>query len=166
MIQPEKPYQQYCNLHRQFVDEYKSISGRVAELYKAPKQFIEENAMEMDRYMAESSMPGSPSSVDSTHIPVREFIYRIEDFKLQIMSLFFEHRGLIEKCTTYMQKVQQFKMQANEMEMEERLVSLIPELTSLRFGLKCIEEKAAGMISRLESIEGKWNSINGQQRAA
>jgi len=159
MMQPEKPYQQYCNQHQQFINEYRVISARVAELYQAPKKFIEENAMEMDRYMAESSVPGAPASFDSSVSSVKEFIYRIEDFKLQIMGLFFEHRGLIEKCTAYMQKVQSLKMQRAA---EEAYSELIPELTSLRFGLKCIEEKATGMIGRLESIEGKWNIISGK----
>jgi hypothetical protein len=149
-------------MHRQFVEEYKMISANIAELYKSPKRFIEDNASEMDRYMAESSMPGSPEQVDANHASVREFITRIEDFKLQIMSVFFEHRVLLEKCTTYMQTVQQFKMEANEIDVEEKLVTLIPELTSLRFNLKVIEEKAAGMSSRLASVEGKWNAIHGR----
>ncbi|HLP50783.1 MAG TPA: hypothetical protein VK154_07860 [Chitinophagales bacterium] len=165
MIQPERPYQQYCNLHTDFITEYKIISARVAELYKMPKRFIEENAVEMDRYMVESSMPGSPDNVNPAHSGVREFIYRIEDFKLQIMGLFFEHRMLIEKCTEYMQKVQLLKMESNDAYMEEKLVELIPELTTLRFKLKCIEEKATGMLSRLESVEGKWNAINGRVAA-
>lgn len=162
MIQPEKPYQHYSNLHKQFIDEYKTISLRVSELYKAPKQFIEENAMEMDRFMAESSIPGAPAPNNGATINIREFIYRIEDFKLQMMGLFFEHRALIEKCTAYMQKVHQLRSMGAETDVENKLVEFIPELTSLRFGLKCIEEKAAGMQSRLESIEGKWNIINGR----
>lgn len=162
MIQPEKPYQQYCNLHTGFINEYKVVSVRIAELYQSPKRFIEDNASEMDRYMAESSVPGSPQDVTPAHASVREFIYRIEDFKLQIMSLFFEHRMLIEKSTEYMQKVQLFKLEENEATMEEKLVELIPEISALRFKLKCIEEKAGGMMSRLETVESKWNAIAGK----
>ncbi len=81
------------------------------------------------------------------------------------MSLFFEHRGLIEKCTVYMQRVHELKAMGNSADVEQSLVALIPELTTLRFGLRCIEEKAAGMISRLESIEGKWNILNGKVAA-
>ena len=165
MTQPEKPYEHYCNLHRQFIDEYKVISAHVAELYKMPRKFIEENASAMDRYMSESSVPGSPENSDSTTRGLTEFIYRIEDFKLQIMGLFFEHRSLIEKCTLYMQKVQELKAGESALEAEEKLTTLIPEITALRFGLKCIEEKAGGMISRLENVEGKWNMINGQMAA-
>ena len=159
MTQQENTYDQYCNLHRQFVDEYKTISVNIAELYQLPKKFIEENAVAMDRYMAESAIPGAPDSSDGSVRSVKDFIYRIEDFKLQIMGLFFEHRGLIEKCTVYMKKVQEIKA-SDATGAEEKLTALIPELTSLRFGLKCIEEKAGGMISRLESVEGKWNIIN------
>lgn len=165
MIQPEKPYQHYSNLHKQFIDEYKTISMHVSELYKAPKQFIEENAMEMDRFMAESGIPGAPSAHNGSTVNIKEFVYRIEDFKLQMMGLFFEHRALIEKCTAYMQRVHQLHGTGADSEAENKLVELIPELTSLRFGLKCIEEKAAGMQSRLESIEGKWNIINGRMAA-
>lgn len=160
MIQPEKPYEHYCNLHRQFMAEYKTISAHVAELYQMPKKFIEENASAMDRYMAECSVPGSPDSSDGSVRSVKEFIYRIEDFKLQIMGLFFEHRALIEKCTVYMQKVQELKMSPDTLDAEAKFTELIPELTTIRFGLKCIEEKAGGMISRLQSVEGKWNIIN------
>lgn len=159
-MQPEKSYEHYCNLHREFLDEYKAISARVAALYQMPKKFIEENAVAMDRYMADSSMPGSPDSSDNSVRNVRDFIYRIEDFKLQIMGVFFEHRGLIEKCMVYMKKVQELKANPEAAGTEAQYVALIPELASLRFGLKCVEEKAAGMISQLETIEGKWNSIN------
>lgn len=162
MIQPEMPYNHYCSLHKQFIEEYKVISSRVADLYQAPRKFIEDNAMEMDRYMAESSVPGSPGDFNPTSFNLKEFIYRVEDFKLQIMSLFFEHRALIEKCTVYMQRVHELKASGNGPEVEHKLVELIPELTTLRFGLKCIEEKAGGMVSRLDSIEGNWNSINGK----
>lgn len=162
MIQPEKPYQQYCNLHQEFINEYKTVSVRIAELYKSPKRFIEDNASDMDRFMAESMIPGSPSDMNPGLAGVREFISRIEDFKLQVMGLFFEHRMLIEKCTEYMQKVQLFKAEADANYMEEQLVALIPELNALRFKLKCIEEKAGGMMSRLESVESKWNAISGK----
>ena len=165
MTQQEKPYDQYCNLHRQFIDEYKVISSHVAELYQLPKKFIEENVAAMDRYMAESSMPGSPSDSDGSVRSVREFIYRIEDFKLQIMGLFFEHRALIEKCSVYMKKVQELRFSKFNADTEQKFVELMPELNSLRFGMKCIQEKAAGMASRLESVEGSWNKINERMAA-
>jgi len=165
MTQQEKAYEQYCNLHRQFMDEYKVISVHVAELYQMPKKFIEENAAAMDRYMAESSVPGSPDSSDGSVRGVKDFIYRIEDFKLQIMGLFFEHRALIEKCSVYMHKVQQLKFTRFNAETEQKFIELIPELTSLRFGLKCIEEKAGGMVGRLENVEGKWKIINKKMAA-
>ncbi len=161
-MQPERPYEHYCNLHREFLDEYRTISARVAALYQMPKKFIEENAIAMDRYMSESSMPGSPDSSGDSVRSVRDFIYRIEDFKLQIMSVFFEHRSLIEKCMAYMKKVQDLKANPETAGTEEQYVALIPELASLRFALKCVEEKAGGMIGQLESIEGKWNNINGK----
>ncbi len=165
MTQQENTYDHYCNLHRQFIDEYKTISANIAELYQLPKKFIEENAVAMDRYMAESSVPGAPDSSDGTMRGVKDFIYRIEDFKLQIMGLFFEHRGLIEKCTEYMKKVQEIKSSADATGAEEKLTALIPELTSLRFRLKCIEEKAGGMLTRLESVEGNWKNINEKMAA-
>ena len=165
MTQPEKPYEHYCNLHREFIEEYRTISTRVVGLYQLPKKFIEDNAVAMDRYMAESSVPGAPGSADESLRGLKEFIFRIEDFKQQIMGVFFEHRTMIEKSTDYMKKVQELKGHMFEQGNEEKFVELIPELTSLRFRLKCIEERASGMISQLESIEGKWNSINGKMAA-
>ena len=165
MIQTENSYAHYCNLHREFVDEYKTISTRVVALYQLPRKFIEENAIAMDRYMAESSVPGSPDGSDSTLRGLKDFIFRIEDFKQQIMGVFFEHRSLIERSTRYMMKVQELKGNIFEENNADKFVELIPELTSLRFGLKCIEEKACGMISKLEGIEGKWNSINEKMAA-
>ena len=160
MTQQENTYDQYCKLHRQFFDEYKVISEHVAQLYQMPKRFIEENASAMDRYMAESSMPGLPADSDGSVRSVKEFIYRIEDFKLQIMGLFFEHRMLIEKCSTYMKKVQELRFAKFNPEIEKQFIDLIPELTALRFGLKCIQEKATGMAGRLETVEGSWSRIN------
>lgn len=156
MIKQEKPYEQFNQLHHQFIDEYKTVSTHVTQLYQLPKQFIEQNAMEMDEYMNQSSIPGPPDSVDSSAIAVKEFIYRIEDFKLQIMSLFFEHRSLIEKCTVYMKKTHEMKANFAP---DEKFSDLIPELTALRFGLKCIEEKAGSMAASLKNIESKWNNI-------
>jgi hypothetical protein len=165
MQQHKATYQNYLSLHQDFNEEHKSISRQITELYQLPKKFMEENEKAIQTCVAERHPDGTPHHVELSPIGIRDFLFIVEDFKLQTMELFFEHRVHIDKCTVYVMKVNELKAKGKAVdfsETQEEYVQLIPQLEELRSGLNRLLEKAIAMGSRLEAIEARWNKINSQ----
>jgi hypothetical protein len=164
MQQPTGTYQNYLTLHQDFNEEHRSISRQITDLYQLPKKFMEQNEKAIQQRISESSVDGAPHHVELSPIGIRDFLFIVEDFKLQTMELFFEHRVHIDKCTLYVMKVNELKAKniGSESESRDQYVELIPQVEELRLGLSKLLEKAVVMAARLETIEARWNRINSQ----
>jgi hypothetical protein len=165
MQQHKGTYQHYLTLHQDFNEEHKSISRQITELYQLPKKFMEENEKAIQICISDRNPDGTPHHAELSPIGIRDFLFIVEDFKLQTMEMFFEHRVHIDKCTLYVMKVNELKAKSYDrdpLESQEEYVLLIPQLEELRFGLNRLLDKAVSMASHLESIEARWNRINSQ----
>jgi hypothetical protein len=163
MQQLKETYQSYLSIHNDFNEEHRSISRQITDLYQLPKKFMEENEKAIQICVSENNSDGAPHHSELSPIGIRDFLFIIEDFKLQTMELFFEHRVHIDKCTMYVLKVNELrsKSQGEEpLERQDEYVQLIPQLGELRTGLSTLLEKAKAMANRLESIQTRWNRIN------
>jgi hypothetical protein len=163
MQQQIETYQQYLTLHNDFNEEHKNISRQITELYQLPKKFMENNQKAIQGCVAERNPNGVPHHVDMSPIGIRDFLFIIEDFKLQTMELFFEHRMHIDKCTMYVMQVNELKAKntgKDISETKEDYVQLIPQLLEMRAGLNGLLGKAVAMAAHLETIEARWTRIN------
>jgi hypothetical protein len=163
MQQPKESYQNYLSLHHNFNEEHRNISRQITDLYQLPKKFMEENEKAIQICVAERSSDGVPHHAEMSPIGIRDFLFIVEDFKLQTMELFFEHRVHIDKCTVYVMKVNELKAKTNGDDISEgkqEYIQLIPQLEDLISGLNCLLEKAMTMANRLKIIQNRWNSIN------
>ena len=163
MQQLKETYQQYLTLHQDFNEEHRNISRQITELYQLPKRFMETNEKAIQACVAERHPDGVPHHAELSPIGIRDFLFIVEDFKLQTMELFFEHRVHIDQCTIYVMKVNELKAQnqgKDISETNEAYVQLIPQVEELRFGLSKLLEKAVAMANQLETLETRWNRIN------
>lgn len=163
MQQHKDTYQNYLSLHRNFNEEHRSVSRQITDLYQLPKKFMEENEKAIQSCMSERTPNGVPHHAELSHNGIRDFLFIVEDFKLQTMELFFEHRVHIDKCTIYVVKVADLQKKSDSRttsETEAEHVKLIPQLEELQLGLKTLLEKAEAMASRLEIIQARWDRIN------
>jgi FtsZ-binding cell division protein ZapB len=163
MQQLKATYQHYLNLHQDFNEEHRNISRKITSLYQLPKKFIEENEKAIQSCLAEKQADGSPHHADLSPTGIRDFLFVMEDFKLQTMELFFEHRVHIDKCTVYVMRVNELKEKHQGKDISEtkdEYVELIPQLEEMISGLNGLLEKAEAMAGRLETIEARWSRIN------
>jgi hypothetical protein len=150
-------YQRYLNLHQDFNQEHKIISKRITDMYQLPKRFMEQNEKAIQKCFSEKAQDGVPHHAELSPSSVRDFLFVVEDFKLQTMELFFEHRVHIDKCTSYIMKVSELQA---KYEGEEEFVKLVPQLDDLRTGLKDLLTKAEVMVVNLDQIEKRWERIS------
>lgn len=163
MQQQKNTYQSYLNLHNEFNEKHKAISKQITDLYQLPKNFMEENEKEIQRCMSKQAQNGVPHHVELSYNGIRDFLFIVEDFKLQTMELFFEHRVHIDKCTVYVMKVAELQTKHKDEaigKFADEYVDLIPQLNELLLGLETLLAKAEAMVTRLETIETRWERIN------
>ena len=119
MQQLKDTYQSYLNLHQNFNEEHKSISRQITDLYQLPKNFMEENEKAIQMCLSDRKPSDAPHHVELSYHGMRDFLFIVEDFKLQTMELFFEHRVHIDKCTIYVMKVAEIQEKQAEKEIIE-----------------------------------------------
>src|SRR5690554_6802618 len=111
MQQIKPTYQNYLALHNGFNEEHRQISKQITDLYQLPKDFMEENERAIHDCLSTRKPNDAPHHAESSYNGTRDFLFIVEDFKLQTMELFFEHRVHIDKCTIYVMKVAELKAQ-------------------------------------------------------
>lgn len=155
-------YNQYLSLHQTFNEEHRTISRQITDLYLLPKKFMEENEKAIQLCLKNRKQETVPHHAELSPFGIRDFLFTVEDFKLQTMELFFEHRLHIDKCTVYVLKVTELQdkfRSKNTPEYEEEFVKLIPQVEELRAGLNNLLVKAKQMAKQLEVIQLRWNKI-------
>ncbi|MES2619946.1 MAG: hypothetical protein V4615_03770 [Bacteroidota bacterium] len=163
MQQHKQTYQNYLTLHQDFNQEHRIISKQITDLYQAPKKFMEENEKAIQSCLSGKKNDGTPHHAELSYNSIRDFLFIVEDFKLQTMELFFEHRVHIDKCTIYVVKVSDLQKKfegKEEAEGANEYIQLIPQLEDLRAGLICLLDKAEIMITNLKEIEERWSRIS------
>ncbi len=155
-------YEQYHLNHSNFVEAYKMVNEYVTELYRLPKQFLEETEGAINAVSAKHFTPKSPSSNDKSLRVVVEFMDQLEEFTMSTISLFNEHMKHIEATEVYMKKVIVMDTQSNGGKAPgfwAEYASLTPEVTGLMDGLKEIKVKADDTLNWLEKLEMNWEEI-------
>ncbi len=156
-------YHSYLSLQATFNQEYKVINRQIIELYQQPKKFIEENEKRIKAFIKNQPNEVIPGNAELSYKGLRDFGFELEDFKLQAMQLFFEHRSYIDKCTAFVLKINEMKAKYGDNPPAAcgvEYIEFIPELHGLRMGVKDLHEKAHDMVKRLERIKERWNRIN------
>ena len=156
------PYSNYLQLQQSFNEDYKCINKQILALYQLPKKFIEQNEKNIKEFVKQKSQQNIPHHVELSVCGLRDFAFELEDFKLQTMQLFFEHRGYIDRCTAHMMKLSELKQKSGSFDSSECTVDyleLIPELNGMSIGLKDIWLKARSMAVRLQKIKIRWERI-------
>ena len=160
-MQQQKTYQSYISLHEEFNHEHRILSKRITDMYQLPKEFMEEHEKGIQNCLNGRVQDGAPHHSELSHNGIRDFLFIVEDFKLQTMELFFEHRVHIDKCTIYVMKVSELQNKHEKSpEYEEECIKLIPQLEELKQGLNNLLSKAEMMVENLEQIKTRWQKIN------
>lgn len=160
-------YEQYHLNHSNFVEAYKMVNEYVTELYRLPKQFLEETEGAINAVSAKHFTPKSPSSTDKSLRVVVEFMDQLEEFTMSTISLFNEHMKHIEATEVYMKKVIVMDSQASKAPAAlAEYVNLTPEVNKLMDGLKEIKVKADDTLNWLERLELNWEEIQVKIKSA
>jgi hypothetical protein len=155
MLQPKDSYKNYLSLHNEFSEEHRILNKEIIELYVLPKIFIEENESAIRTFVENNSQVDIPGTAELSFRGIRDFLYKVENFKLQTMELFFEHKAYIDSCSEYVKSV----AESRQGESSKNYMELIPKVNELRSQLKNLHERAITMAIRLEKIESRWANI-------
>ena len=153
MIQSEKSMQEFLEQHLAFIHESRTFSLKIASLYQLPQHFMEVNAAQIDYYVREHAVPGSPTNRNSAVKGMKDLLAGLDDLKQQILDLFAEHRNLIDSSTTYLEKVKHGE------------TGLIAEVSGLRLRVTDLNEKTISMLNLLKWVEEKWQGIHNKTMA-
>ena len=162
MIKPSQQFDDYTTLHSNFAEYYVVINKYIMELYSMPRKFIVETGPVLDRFLREHTVPDVPKSSDNSSMSVLQFISHLDDFTIDTVKLFTEHKTHIAACAGYLKRVTELQTIYGDDETAQYIhesISLTPELVSLHNGLVAIKAKADAMIMRLKKLELKWDGI-------
>jgi hypothetical protein len=162
MNKPSQQFEYYSSLHNDFTEYYTVINRYIMELYSLPRKFIVETGPVLDRFLREHTIPGVPKSTDDSSMTVLQFISHLDDFTMDTIRLFTEHKTHVAACSDYLKKVTRLQASCGEDETEQYMlesINLTPELFNLHKGLIDIKAKADAMIMRLKKLEMKWDGI-------
>ena len=138
------------------------INEYVAELYRLPKKLVEDAGSALDTFCCEDSMPLTNIKIEKSCKVVIDFMDQLDEFTVQTIQLFNEHKKHVNATRTYIRKVyaMQTKFGRNNTSTEMQVYNeLTLELDKLLNGLREIKEKADDMVSRLEKLELRWENI-------
>ena len=159
---PSNEYEYYNELHDCFNEAFHSINQYVIDLYILPKRFIEETGPALDKFIRNQALPGVPSNPELSSRSVMDFIGQVDDFTVNTIRLFDEHRAQVDDCAAYLEKVSRLEQKCRSGKVSDctlEYVQLTPELVRLNEGLSRIKEKAEDMVNNLERLEAKWGRI-------
>lgn len=162
MNNPTHQFDHYSKLHNEFAEYYTVINKYIIELYALPRKFIVQTGPVLDRFLREHTVPGSPRDANNSSMSVLQFIGHLDDFTIDAIKLFTEHKAHVTACAEYLKKVTQLQQSYGEDETAQYMhesVGLTPELFNLHQGLIDIKAKADTMIMRLKKLEMKWDGI-------
>ncbi len=162
-------YEQYHLTHSNFIEAYRMVNEYVTELYRLPKQFLDETEGAINAVSNKHFTPKSPSSNDKSMRVVVEFMDQLDEFTMHTINLFNEHMKHIEATEVYMKKVIILDTQnaGNKAVAKAGEYSrLIPEVNNLMDGLKDIKVRADETLSWLERLEMNWGDIQVQIKSA
>ena len=150
----------YRSLHTEFSEMCPVVNQYVIKLYARPRKFILETGPMLDQFIREQSMPGTPGSRSFPADAMMEFIGFVDDFTIETIELFNEHKSHVNDCKNYMKKTSE--LQAGEDGKYATMADyaqLTLEVIGLNKGLTRIKEKADKIIQRLDALETTWNII-------
>lgn len=154
--------EQYNLSHHNFIEAYKMINEYVAELYQLPKKLVEDAGNVLDTFCCEDSKPSASIKVERSCRVVIDFMDQLDDFTVNTIQLFNEHKKHVDETRKYIRKVSALQTkykESNSINVIEECNHLTEELNNLLKGLRLIKEKADEMVSRLEKLELRWESI-------
>lgn len=152
----------YQLTHSNFVEAYKMVNDYVTELYRLPKQFLDETEGTMNMITSKHFTPKSPSANDKSMRVVADFMDQLDEFTMHTIGLFNEHMKHIDETEAYMKKVMTIESKVNFTDEEgfaAEYQPLLPQVNSLMKGLKEIKERADDTLAWLEKLEIKWEDI-------
>ena len=154
--------EQYNLSHHNFVEAYKMINEYVADLYQLPKKLVEDAGNALDNFCCEDSMSSTNIKLEKSCRVVIDFMDQLDEFTLQTIQLFNEHKKHVDATRIYIRKVYaiQAKPGINNASKEMQACNeLTLELNKLLDGLREIKVKADEMVSRLEKLELRWENV-------
>lgn len=155
-------YQNYHLTHSNFVEAYKMVNEYVTELYKLPKQFLDETEGTINLLTQKHFTPKSPSANDKSLRIVLDFIDQLDAFTMHTIALFNEHSNHIDQAEVYMRKAVKVQAAVNHKNvglLATEYNRLIPEVNQLLEGLKTIKIKADETLVWLEQLETEWEVL-------
>lgn len=155
-------YENYHLTHGNFVEAYKMVNDYVTELYKLPKQFLDETEGTMNLLNSTHFAPKSPSVKDKSMRIVVDFMDQLDEFTMHTIDLFNDHMKHIDETQAYLIKVKDIESKQtgkNTPEVAKEYTSLTPKVAELMDGLKQIKVRADETLSWLEKLEVKWEDV-------
>ncbi len=153
-------FEYYKALHAEFNEMCPVANQYVIELYARPRKFILETGPMLDRFIREQSMPGTPGSRGFPADHVMDFIGLVDDFTLETIALFNEHKSHVDDCKNYMEKTRKLDINFAHLDYAENdYRRLTLEVLELHNGLIKIKDRADEMIKRLNALEERWDNI-------
>ncbi len=154
--------EQYNLSHHNFVEAYKMINEYVAELYQLPKKLVEDAGSALDTFCSEDSKSATNIKVEKSCRVVIDFMDQLDEFTLQTIQLFNEHKQHVDATRIYIRNVYAIQAKSgldNTSKEMQTYNELALELNKLLEGLREIKVKADEMIGRLEKLELRWENI-------
>lgn len=152
----------YETSHHNFVRAYKMINEYVTGIYLLPQKLADDAGKTLDNYYIPANTPGSEEKINTSCRLVIDFMNQLDDFTVQTMQLFKEHKKHVNATREYMRRVSTAQLNHPGSPFEagnDTTALLTPELNNLMDGLKEIKDKADKMITRLEKLEMRWENI-------
>lgn len=162
MLNLNSAFEQYHLTHGNFVEAYKMVNDYVTELYKLPKQFLDETEGTMNLLTGRHFAPKAPSANDSSMRVIVNFMDQLDEFTMHTIGLFNEHMKHIDETEVYMRKVIALDSkfdERNPLQYAKEYTSLTPKVNELMEGLKDIKTKADDTLVWLEKLEVKWEDV-------
>ncbi len=152
----------YHLTHGNFVEAYKMVNDYVTELYKLPKQFLDETEGTMNLLTSTHFAPKSPSAKDKSMRIVVDFMDQLDEFTMHTINLFNDHMKHIDETQVYLNKIKAIESKLKGKgtpEVAQEYTSLTPKVNELMEGLKQIKVRADETLSWLEKLEVKWEDV-------
>lgn len=165
----DSAYENYHLTHSNFVEAYKMVNEYVTELYKLPKQFLDETEGTMGLISGKQFAPKAPSESDKSVRLVVDFMDQLDEFTMHTIGLFNKHMDHMDETEAYMQKaiaLQDKVTPQNHGQFLKEYAVLTPQVNELMQGLKQIKERADDALAWMEKLELKWEDVQVKVRQA
>jgi len=154
-------YEDYRNLHHNFIKAYKGLYEEVAGFSLIPEKFVKEAEPVIQKYLDNTSAP----AVGERKIQLQaitDFISKFYEFMDNATEMFVEHQALCDQTVAYMEKVSDLNFRhkgQNLADFEDDYLQMIPYLEKLNQGLALVQKKESQVARDMAGLRPDWETI-------